>query len=1114
MAVLDCVRDCAQNHPISVAAGLIIALPGTYFLVTGQSMSCAVGLCDEATSPSSSPLASMVRGLSVYESHHPLDTRLNLAVSKWADKPASVFPIRIVQSTSNNIASFLTAVGDRLGLDAQRLLELFDERWDSHFSFSRLLSVAITTALPGSFLVFIRNRPQSWAARHQRGIANALHIFALVTVANQQISVQDLLVTAFVMVSFEALQRIVSHHGSDAVSEPAIETLLSQTHATVAKTDITPPTGLDENPLDNTSHIEDEDDGDLIMNSTTGSKDDEIARLRRMVTESRTAGKVKDIELKRTQGELKSARDTLNETFGEYSSLKDEMRTMKQTLGRDHQAIVYRKDIELFALRKANEQKENYINDRESKLEDISRTKKATLELKDAQIRNLQDRIKFLEAQESSRVSEGEDFKIDSAVDDDNDSHSNSAVKVKLLRVKGRNSLEIESIIEEKESEISKLKLDLSKAKSAATAPSKTQDELRRAWDATYAAQTALKEERVRHAQTQEKLREEVLRVEEQLKTSSPHNSFTALPTIEEQDKKELEAMFNAAQGDNLRLYAEVEALEKRVRESNARVFSAEQEAEALREQLHLEKTINEDMETARPSLVHRVHFQRMEGQLNESRNALQEKEQEILTLKKGVAEKEEKVEGAVKEKVEAIETRAKIEEENENLRKSVAELENTKIQLMKDHERLAKYRARQRTASAEARGASARSSGATLITEPVTVTEAMEPMPMSTPVSVVRANGHTPTSKGDYAHHDNEHDRELPARPVSLGTPTPSSSIQGTPERHRRGGGADTNANRLSMISNDIPPPELRAGRRKNLTLKGIMRKLAGRDESFEERHSTPSEEKRKTWGKGGKVVKEKGGKDGGEEKRMREKRTEEMENWMEKERPKTALLPKDMNKNVVLRPKTADTAGLMSGAGAKDFGTMVTPPQTIKLVQNETENGEKEEKEKEIQDERKGEQAQAQAQTQRQPQPQTQVQRPRTSSAPLPTKTPPPPPPPLPSDILPLPTKREERPLTAAPATVSAALKKENGKEQRPKMSSLGSRYYATSPEATGASVRPQTASGILAGARTQTATAPTTASDVKEKEKGEGKEKKKRWSLGGGNSRKLLRKSTVLQ
>ena len=38
---------------------------------------------------------------------------------------------------------------------------------------------------------------------------------------------------------------------------------------------------------------------------------------------------------------------------------------MKQTLGRDHQAVIYRKDIELFALRKANEQKENHIKDRE-----------------------------------------------------------------------------------------------------------------------------------------------------------------------------------------------------------------------------------------------------------------------------------------------------------------------------------------------------------------------------------------------------------------------------------------------------------------------------------------------------------------------------------------------------------------------------------------------------------------------------------------------------------------------------------------------------------------------------------------------------------------------------
>ncbi|KAF2243496.1 hypothetical protein BU26DRAFT_399536, partial [Trematosphaeria pertusa] len=678
-------------------------------------------------------------------------------------------------------------------------------------------AVAITTALPGAFLIFVRHHPGSWAARHQTKIANALHVFAVVTAAGQKISIQDLLVTALVMVSFEALQRTLYHDSGQSSS--AAETLLSHT---VADSDIAVPS-KPRNATDKDAQV----DGD--PSPPLGEREDEIARLQKTLTEAKTTQKVQDHDLRRTQSELHNARETLDETFAEYTSLRDEMKTMKQTLGRDHQAVIYRKDIELFALRKANEQKENYMKERDSKLEEIYRQQKAALELKDAQLRNLKERIAFLERQASPQPN-GE-IKVDSAVEGD----EQAAVQVRLLRVKGRSSLEVESAIQEKEVEIAKLKLDLASAVTAADGLEKTQDELRRAWDATYEVQCALNEERKQHAQTQTKLQEAAIRLDEFKMGSAKNSPTTRLPTIEEQDKKELEAMFNTAQQDNLRLYSDVEALDKRVREANARVFTAEQEAEALREQLRLEKAINDDMGTARPSIVHRVHFQRMEGQLKESRDALGAKEEEIEQLKKSSAEKDSHVEGLKKDNDAAATTQTQLQEENARLKQSIAQLEVTKEQLMLDHERLAQHRARQRNSSAEQHH-SARSSGATLITEPITITNMEEPMP---------------------------------ARPLSI-DPT-ESSIRGTPERHLR----SDNTNRFSLISNDVPPAELRSSRRKSLTLKGLMRKITRRDDDADEGKSAKSESK-------------------------------EREKEKDKERPKTAALaPKD--KNALMRPKTA---------------------------------------------------------------------------------------------------------------------------------------------------------------------------------------------------------------
>lgn len=244
-------------------------------------------------------------------------------------------------------------------------------------------------------------------------------------------------------------------------------------------------------------------------------------------------------------------------------------------------------------------------------------------------------------------------------------------------------------------------------------------------------------------------------------------------------------------------MYTELEAFEKRIHNSNAKFFQAEQEIESLKQQLKLEKAINEDMETARPSVVHRVHFQRMEGQLKESQNALETKEEEIAILRSTLSSKEAKIEELSKAKTSAEEATTRTEQEKNELQKSVTQLENTKEQLMLDHERLAKHRLRTRTTSAERTHSSARSSGATLTTEQASSSQ--EP--------------------------------PLPSRPVSLVPTLATNSIQQTPERLVR----RDPVNRQSLIVNEMPPPELRAERRKSMTLKGFMKKLVGKDEVVE---------------------------------------------------------------------------------------------------------------------------------------------------------------------------------------------------------------------------------------------------------------------------------------
>jgi hypothetical protein len=864
-ALFDTARDYAQSHTTVIATGLFIALPGTYLLISGTSIPCAVGLCCKLATTSHSALVRPTEGLSFHQITYPLDQRLSLPTSRWDNKPAPRIILQVIQGIRKNIVTLVNATGDRFGCDFHHILVNLDDRWADRFPLSRFGLVVAATALPPAFLISIRKCPDSWAAKYSNQVVNALHVLALVTVANQRISIQDLLATALVMVSFEAFQRSLISVGAECEDTSAPETLLAQTHSIMAQSDIKV---LLPDTLDNSMQKE---PPALSRSSILTCKEEEVLRLQRSLTEAKTSEKVKEIEMKRAQADLRTARDTLNETFAEYSSLRDEMKTMKQTVGRDHQTIIYRKDIELFALRKGNEQKENLIKDKDTKLEEVHRVHKATLELKDAQMQNLKERVAFLEKRGNKCTIEGE-VKSVSRVKGD------QAVQVKLLRVKGRNSLDVERSVEQKEAKISKLKGDLASAAKASEILAMKQDELRRAWDATYELQSALSSEQQMHVQTREKLQEVSIQLDEQVKRQSERGSPTRLPTIEEQDKKELETMFNSAQQDNLRLYAELDTLDKRLREANARVFVSDREVDQLREQLRLEKSINEDMETARPSLVHRVHFQRMEGQLKDSHDRISDKEDEILLLKEDIAAKDQDIVDLLKAKADALSDCSALKIEREELKMTIQSLETTKQQLMLDHERLAAHRSRQRTQSSD--HASTRSSGATL-TDPnpslqvVTNDAAEEPLPTAEHVTTIEMS-------------------EIRDGPDG-------GSIQNTPASTYRSP-LSTQDKRLSMISDKAPPKELRGTHSKRQSLKGFMLKVVGKDSEGEKK------DKMSVKGTGKETTKRK------DESLLKAKRQSGLV-----PKPKiSALAPKD--KNTLMRPTTARIIGLKVDTGAGD--------------------------------------------------------------------------------------------------------------------------------------------------------------------------------------------------
>ncbi|KAH7089430.1 hypothetical protein FB567DRAFT_301072 [Paraphoma chrysanthemicola] len=784
----DDVQDFTRRHPLFATGVLITGLPILFSFDSSIVADHLQHQAIEALRPLpniSSTISSFNQGFG-----RPISARCSV------DELAKVVTHWISAYRSHFLDNIISAFAEYLGSDLRH--------WTTDFPFDRLLFLVFTT-LPGA-AIFVCYLLPSVTSRQQSVILNALHLLGFLSLVNQASSSGSLACAALVMVAFDVFSRALDRDASDASesdtrpqpSSPA-ETILTRARSANNSLAESGPQASTNLAKGSQAYANTESGGPASTPNTTDSKERDVVRLQHSVADLKTANQAKEILLRSTRDELKNARDTLNTTFAEYCSLRDEMKSIRQNMARDHQAIVYRKDIELFALRKGNEQKEKYIMEHDAKLEEVFQQQKATVELKDAQLKMLKERLAFLENQSSPKFGEDKSENVE----------GDHALEVRLLKIKkgkaARLSAEQKSTDseplnadEEKDATIESLREQLTIAKKAAAEVVSQQGELQRAWDIAKKMQAALRQERELHTQTKEQLQEMAVKVQEG-QNQAPANDTGRLPTIEE-DKHELEAMFDTAQQDNLRLYAEIEALEKRLREANARMFKSEQETESLRQQIELEKTINSDLEAARPSVVHRVHFQRMEGQLKESRDVLASKNQEIDLLKKTIAGKDDYVNDLKAEVDAAVNFHTQDQDEIERLKQSVSELQSTKEQLMRDHERLASQRARQRGTTADR--ASARSSGATLIQE-------------SSP-SLTRPSEEIAPIEA------------LPPMPIAAEPEGRNDSIQMTPKRHMRTGSIPA---RLNLISNDAPPSELRGLKRRSLGIKDMMKRMVKKD-------------------------------------------------------------------------------------------------------------------------------------------------------------------------------------------------------------------------------------------------------------------------------------------
>lgn len=790
--LLHGIQDNIQSHPLiaySFAISLIIILSGIFLHFGGQPFVHTPGFPDLFSLRYYHQPSGDLRA-TAFDSWQPFVRQLSTEVCNLQDHAARTF-LHIGERT-REIRPLFIALADRLTTRAGHSL---DHPWIAQIPIFQVLTVL---ALAG-FLLFIRRFSGSWIAGYRVATANSVHFAAFASFVGQGFSLGDWLVAALVMVSFDVFQQALSgnatvddesqHHNDAPLS--VVETLLEQTHTLLTESQIV--------DLPRRSLSQSQKGAPTSIIGPHDSNHREIVRLQWSLTDLQTAIKAKDVELGIARQELLNAKDALTRSFSDISTLQNDMKTMKQTLAKDHQAIVYRKDIELFALRKGNEQKERYMQEKDTQFSETFKQQRATLELKEAQLNVLKERLAAMERQASPRFSHEAKFEPNG--------NGDHAMEVRLLRVKkGRRSLSGTSSSEQdKDAIIEQLKRELSAATKSADDVVNQQAELQRAWDISKKIQQALKEERERHDQTKVFLQEasaELEEAEQNRRRSRSDPSPGRLPTIEENDQTELEAMFDTAQQDNLRLHMEVDALDKRVRDANARMFLADQEIEALREQLRLEHAINEDMETARPSVVHRVHFQRMEGQLKESRDDLVKKETELQNLRLTLAGKDRQIEALRADVQTAVKKSESASYEIENLRQSVADLEAARERLLQNHERLAAQRPTQRVSSAEF--TSARESGATLVNE-------------HSPPSRLTSPDDVPP---------------VPTAPM-LGSPVLGSVQRRDSSRgHRRN---QSDSQRHSLVSNASVADMRNAKRRSGLGLRDMVKRMVKKDTSID---------------------------------------------------------------------------------------------------------------------------------------------------------------------------------------------------------------------------------------------------------------------------------------
>jgi hypothetical protein len=177
--------------------------------------------------------------------------------------------------------------------------------------------------------------------------------------------------------------------------------------------------------------------------------------------------------------------------------------------------------------------------------------------------------------------------------------------------------------------------------------------------------------------------------------------------------------------------------------------------------------------------------------------------------LKRTIAGKNDYVKDLQAEVDAAVSFHTQDQDEIERLKQSVAELQATKTQLMRDRERLAIQRTRLRISSFDQN--SARSSGATLIQE--------SSPPLTNPSDEV-----APAAPAEM----------VPIMPMPTDSPrnvdenSRNNSIQETPKRHLRSESVPIEQN---LMSNDVPRPELRDFKRRSSGFKDFVKKMVKKD-------------------------------------------------------------------------------------------------------------------------------------------------------------------------------------------------------------------------------------------------------------------------------------------